>query len=288
MSRVTRAWQAIWLEEIDARPLARFRILFGLYLLWYFLRFAGGVELAFSSAGVPFLYGALWVPSPALAWALHAALLVAAAAFAAGVFVRVTTPVLLALFLHHHALYLAARYSAFDQLVVIFLVLCCAAPTDARWSLTGARRGRIAAWAPRLVLVQLVALYVGAALWKLQTPDWRSGEIVRRTLQGMWATDAGFWVARQGLPDAAYDALAWGTVALELALPVLLLVPRARLVGIALGTAFHLTLATFLHVEEFVICVVAYAALERAGAALTARPPRAPPAPAAAAPAPSG
>ena len=175
MRALVSRWQALWLEEVDPRPLALFRILFGLYLLAYFARFAGHVELAFSEAGVAFPYGTAWVPSPPVAWALYAALLACAAAFTLGLRVRWTTPALLALFAHHHALYLAARFSAFDQLILIFLLVCCAAPTDARWALGTPPRDRVAAWAPRLVLVQLIALYLGAALWKLQMPAWRSG-----------------------------------------------------------------------------------------------------------------
>lgn len=258
---IVRRWQAFWLEEVDARGLALFRILFGLYLLWYFGRFAAHVELAFSDAGVPMPYGPAWVPPPPVAWALYAALLASAAAFAAGLSVRWTTPALLLLFLHHDALYLAARFSAFDQLVVLFLAVCCAAPTDARWALLAARRDRIPAWAPRLVALQLVALYLGAGLFKLQMPAWRSGEIVHHTLECMWATDAGFWVARQPIPGRAYDLLAWGTTALELTLPALLVARRTRTLGVVLGTLFHVTLAVLLHVEEFLVCVVAYAVL---------------------------
>lgn len=261
MSGLVARWQALWLEEVDPRPLALLRILLGAYVLVAFARLAPHVTLAFSDAGVPTPHGPVWVPPPGVAWALYLALLAAALLFALGAWTRIAGPALLALFLHHHLVYLAMGFSAFDQLLAVLLGLVAFAPVDARWALRGRARERVPAWPTRLVLVELVALYWGAAAWKVQMPAWRSGLVVRDALRGMWATDAGFWLVQRDLSPATWDALAHGTIAFELLLPVLLLVRRARPVGVALGVAFHAAMALFLHVPEFLLCVVAYAAL---------------------------
>ena len=87
--------------------------------------------------------------------------------------------------------------------------------------------------------VQLLVVYVAAAIAKMNT-GFFDGEVscaVALSGQVVWFAP--------GFLDGAWrvDPSVWGTVAIEVTLPVLLAVPRTRLVGLIVGGAFHMVLA---------------------------------------------
>lgn len=251
-------WQGLFWAEVDPRPLAAFRGAFGVLLLAYLARFAPDIALRFSSEGVTTAHATGWVPPAPVAYALYGLALSVTAAFTVGYRVRWTTPLTALAFWHHWAVGLSVRFSAFDHLILLFLLISCFAESDGRWALGAERKARIQAWPQRLMLAQLFALYLGAALFKLQTDAWYSGELLRHTMMGMWATDAAFWVARRGLPLEVWEALTAATIALELLAAPLLLARRTRPYAVLVGGLFHLAMAVLLSVPEFLICVLAY------------------------------
>jgi len=79
---------------------------------------------------------------------------------------------------------------------------------------------------PRLIHWQLALVYFGAGLNKILDPDWQSGQFFQH-----WATDrlenpAYIWLSAHLHPLAAGKMFCWTTIAAELILAVLTLIPR--------------------------------------------------------------
>lgn len=256
-----------WLQRYDAflmapaggARLAAFRIAFGLYFLGYLSAHALDVELLFSSTGIytPYLVPDL-APSPAIAHLLFFAMCALSVALLLGYRTLLTTPLLLLFYLHHYLLQLAIKQSAFERLIILYLLVLCLADSGRRFGLDASRKGPLpVAWAERVIALQSVLLYVGSGLWKLTNPRWHGGELLFSTLQGMFATGAGFAIVQLGLPKAAFAALSYATIALELAIGVMLCFRKTRLLAVGLATLFHLGNTFVLFIPEFLVSVTA-------------------------------
>ncbi len=266
---VARRWNAYWFDPISPHGFALFRILFGLYLLGYFLPLAPEVELLFSSAGIytPVVLPDI-APGPVGAQLLFGALVVAAALFTLGVRTSWTTPILLSLYVYHFCINLAIKDSSYDRLLVLILFFACFARLDEVLSLTAFRRSRRAGgsmepqlvppWAGRLIAFQIAILYFGSGVWKLLQPTWKTGEMMRMTLIGPWGTPAAHWVARLDLAGWIYDVATWSVVVFELAAGFALYVRRLRWLAIAMGVFFHTGIWVLLGIYEFMFCAAVY------------------------------
>jgi len=122
--------------------------------------------------------------------------------------------------------------------------------------------------------VQLLVVYVAAAVAKMN-PAFFDGEVscaVALSGQVAWFDP--------GLLDGSWRVAPsmWATVAVEVALPVLLAVPRTRLVGLVVGGAFHTVLALAGNVPFSALALALYVAFlptdapSRLRATLAARP----------------
>jgi len=278
------AWNGFWFRRVPPHSLAAFRIIFGAYLLVYFLRFAGDIDVMFSNRGVyvPFLLPDLGLP-PFWAWGLYFATLAVITLFTLGFRTRFITPTLLALYGYYYCLNLAVNDTAFDRLNLIFLVVLCFGELDATWSLCGGRHQRpeegksnarakpgvalsapvqpgygVSVWAIRLITIQVAFLYFGSGYWKLINPYWHSGEMLRWTLAGPWGTPLAFWLVRLHPPAVFFGVLTWSVIALEMSMPILLFSRKLQAYGFAAGFLFHLSIALLLHIPEFMNCVCGY------------------------------
>jgi hypothetical protein len=264
-ARMRLIWNDFWFQEVPPHSLAAFRVLFGVYFLLYFLRFAPHVELLFSNRGVyaPFLVPDLGLPV-IWAWALYAMTIAVILAFTAGWKTRFTTPLLLLLYLYYFFLNFAANNSAFDRLNIIMLAILCFAQLDAVWALkTDPPKANdsvrfVCVWPIRLITLQIALLYFGSGLWKLINPYWHTGEMMKWTLIGPWASDLSFRFGRLSLPDRFYDLLVWSIIGFELTMPFALFSKRLRRFAFAIGFFFHLSIALLLNIPEFMNCVCAY------------------------------
>jgi hypothetical protein len=252
-------------------PLAAFRVLLGLFLLAYFLRYLPCVSLCFSSAGV---YATYLIPDPApppvVAWVIYALSLVAVVGFVLGIATRVVAPAVFVAFLYHYFLHLATMDTSFDRLLIVFLAVLCCARLDAAWSLWPWRprnnAGRAAAeaaslvpaWPARLIALQLSFVYLGSGLFKLFNPAWWDGKVLEFTFASPWGTDLAFGFVGMGWPQWLYDAAAFGVIAFELACGVALYVPKLRGPFIVVGLLFHAGIALFLGIWQFLCCPLAY------------------------------
>lgn len=104
--------------------------------------------------------------------------------------------------------------------------------------------------------VQLLVVYAAAAIAKMNT-GFFDGEVscaVALSGQVVWFAP--------GLIDGSWRVgpSMWGTVAIEVALPVLLAVPRTRLLGLIVGGAFHTILALAGNVPFSALALALYVA----------------------------
>jgi hypothetical protein len=249
-----------WFGPTDPRPIAAFRILLGVYLFVYLGQMAPHVSALFSNAGVyaPYMVPD-YAPSPTVAALLMGATLALAAAFTAGFRTRVVTPLLLLGFLYHYFIQLAVKHSSFERLVVIYLMVLCLVDSGRVWSLD-ARASRssgqpIEVWAERVIRFQTIMLYFGAGLWKAFNPRWHSGELLFTTLQGLWATPVGFWLAGLDLGEGAWRAATWVVICGEMSIGIALAFRRTWMLGVVAAVLFHLANTFILFIPEFLVCL---------------------------------
>ena len=230
---------------VDIAPLVWFRILFGGLIAWEVVRYfqLGRIDEGFVAPSFHFhYYGFDWVaPWPGSWMRLHfAATGILAAAVALGAAYRVTAPLLFIaftyIFLIDQAFYLNHFY-----LVCLFAGLLILVPAHRACSIDAWRRPQFRsatapAWAIALLQAQIGIVYFMGGVAKING-DWLSGEPMR-----MWLME------RPALPlIGPYVTTAWapyafsyGGLAVDLALPVLLLWRRTRWFGLIVAALFHL------------------------------------------------
>lgn len=258
--------EAYWNRPIPAYPIAAFRILFGLYLLIYFLSYLPYVELLFSNQGVYTPYRIPDIaPAPFWAWVIYLATLLLMGAFTIGFKTRWITPLMAAGYLYHFFLNLATAGCSFDRLIIIFLGVMCFANLDAAWSIKapGQKTGttgtpRVAAWPTRILAFQIAVFYLGAGLYKLFSPPWHTGQMVQWTLPGSWSTPLGFWFASQPWPMWFWDTLTWGIIVFECLLGFGLYCKPVQKPFMIAGTCFHLLIWWMMNIPQFMLCVLGY------------------------------
>lgn len=259
---LSKSWGKYWYEEIPPHTLAAFRILFGVYLLWYFARMVPDSTVMFSAEGIytPYFLD-ITAPSPLIARGLLASLLVTCLLFIIGWRTAIVTSVLFVLFTYHYLLNLAVTNVSFDRLSLLFLFIICFAKLDGVWALTGRKSRKsqnVPAWPAKLICMQMAFLYFGAAVWKIVNPLWRDGKILEYSFQGIWATDLGFSIAQLGLPSWFFTMLVYSVILFQLTLGPLLYSRRYVYLGIGLGASFHTSNWLLLGLPEFMICVTTY------------------------------
>jgi hypothetical protein len=251
-----------WLHApATGHRVAAFRILFALYLLAYFGSMLPHVPLLFSNQGVytPYLFPD-YAPAPALAWVLFAIMMLADVALLIGYRSELSARLMLLLFLYHYFLQIAVKQSSFDRLIVIYLVILCFADAGRVWGLDRRRAAGAAPsrWAERLLVMQTLMLYFGSGLWKAFNPAWHTGELLRSTLQSVWASPIAFAIVQQDFSEHTWTLFSRGIIAFELLIAPLLLARRTRPLGIAFGVGFHLFNTIVVVVPEFLVAATPY------------------------------
>lgn len=199
MEQVRRAWGrwvAYWAQTESPSSLALVRLCLGAVLLWEFveiwrldlvvplfgLQEVGGLSDSLTrGAGVPFVYQVL-PPTAGSAILFHALVTLAALLFTLGVVPRLAAAALLLLWAQH-ADVLPAADRGIDTLCRDVLCIFVFARSGATLSLpawwrTGSLFGitsDIGAWARRLVILQLVAMYFLAGIQKTGVHWWPAG-----------------------------------------------------------------------------------------------------------------
>ena len=115
-------------------------------------------------------------------------------------------------------------------------------------------------WGLVVIRIQIIAMYIVTVLDKMEGSTWLGGTATIRALnlQSMRR----FWVPEFMLTSsAAHNLMTWGTLAPEVAIPILLINRRTRRWGIVLGVGFHAALGYVLRLGLFPATVtIAYLA----------------------------
>jgi len=250
--RAVRAWDGFWFDARGPSTLLVLRTGLALVTLAWALSLAPDLEAFFSESGIlpyPELesrrIGLLHVfDATAAVFALYATLLVAALGLLAGFRVRVCAPLVwvcvLSLQLRNPLLWNAG--DTLLRLLLGYLALQAVVTGDLgprSWG-SGARQpGPAPYWGVRLIQLQTSAVYLFAALDKLRGETWWAGTAVPRALSLVeyQRFPLPSWLAGS---SAAGALLSWGTVALELLLPLLLWWRPTRLLAIGVAIVLHL------------------------------------------------
>ena len=271
MTRLARAWERFWFTPEPTSTLALVRIAFGLVALAWALALVPDFAGWFGSDGIqprqPAAVDGTWGP---LAWgpgdaAAIAALVVLLAASGCLVLGYRTRAAAALVFLGMLAL---QRRNPFvfdsgDALLRITALYLALAPAGAALSLDRARRARErfwefplrAPWALRLLQVQLSVLYLATAWTKLRGATWRDGTAVSYALR---VGDLSRFPVPHFVTDSVLVAnlMTYGTVALELALGILVWNRRARPWVLGLGIALHLGVEYSMRVGFFTLAML--------------------------------
>ncbi|TSC78804.1 MAG: HTTM domain protein [Candidatus Peregrinibacteria bacterium Gr01-1014_25] len=266
-------FDAWWLRDTTPHALALLRIGLGLFLALLWLTRLPYIAASASRAGIvlphPDVGGVLailFLPPPAWAAQLVVAVLVASLlCVAAGMGMRVAAAVAVLLWMYEWLLSFHLFNTSFDRLFPFLLVVLACSGADRAFSIRmKMRHGSWFAWEPvsivwqRIIAVQIAAVYLGVGWQKLWLPDWQSGEVLAWGLVGRWGTPLGFWLARQNLPMAVYDALVFHVKLFEFAMPVGLWIPGWRWIFFVWGALFHTLIALLLGIWWFLVLIPAY------------------------------
>jgi hypothetical protein len=257
------------LRAFDARPLALFRFALGAVLLEDLSRQARAIGTFYTDGGLfprgptamPWMWSILHVSgSAAGVGLLFAAGALATLAFTLGLFTRVATAATWFFFvsLEHRAPIL---HNGGDRIAAILLFFGLFTDLSGRYSLDAARAGsraEVSGLPPRLLAAIPALLYAHTAVEKLRDAGrgWFDGSVLyaNLNLEG-WTRPGGVWL--RGHPSLC-TALGAATILVEVAVPVLLLLPprvrHARALAVAghlavqLGVLFTLKVAMFTNV----------------------------------------
>lgn len=256
-------WRAAWDGEVPASAYRPLQVGVGVMLAVALATALPHAPLHFSTAGLPAaVSGGRWggwhFPGfdglgVAGAYGVLATGIVAALLFAAGVAPRAWGLVafLVHFGLQHRSVYWMDGSDALLRCLLFFLLL---APLG--------RAGPLPRWPLQLCRLQVAVMYLATAIWKSYGRDWASGDalywVYSDARYQRFPTD---WLVGTHGGQLLLAVGTWATLALEYALPALLLWPRTRRWGLVLGVALHLGILATLRIGLFTpVVLVAYLA----------------------------
>ncbi len=261
-TKLWNQWNHWWFRKAPPHAMAILRILFGAYLLFFFLLKLPHVPILFSSGGLTlpndvlipeFLFPLFTPPSPFVAYGIFAMLLLSLLSFTLGAATRTSACIAVLLYLYYVHLSFHQGMTSYIRLFGFLLFLFTF--SDAGKALSSEMRrkhGSIFAWEPgsvltqRLIAIQITATYLGVGWQKVWLPDWQGGEVLYYSFQSMWATPAAWWFVRQEFPMWVYSSMVLLVTYFETALPFGLWIPSVRKWFMLGGVLFHVTISLFL------------------------------------------
>lgn len=247
-----RRFEAFLHREIPVEAVAAYRVGFGLLIAVEACTWLPYTRELFSSEGFHVPLWDLPAPSPLVARALTALLVLAAGCFAIGLFTRTANAVTLAIWTYLQALDQIDE-KAIHSIVVVVLALLLFTPSGAALSLDALGRRRADrprthdAFVFRLIQFEFAQVYFFAGITKMTNPAWVSGSVLHHVVSSRWATDLGIWMSGW-LPPLATRAGGLATILYELFAGLLLFLPAFRPWAIAAGVAFHLGIQSTLSI----------------------------------------
>jgi hypothetical protein len=266
-ARLSAGWQTFWFRPRPTSTLALFRIAFGVLVALWTLSFApllpvffgAGSALPEAGAQGPGVWSLLTLTGNTLgaAIAIWLVLLLAAVALALGYRTRLAAVLVFVglMTVERHTPLVGNTGDGLLRILAFYLMFSPAGDALSldRWRLDRERFWEFperAPWALRLMQVQLSVVYLGTVWEKLQGETWRTGTAVSYSLRALE-------VQRVPPPSVVVESLALsqlmtlGTLALELALGILVWNRAARPWVLALGVVLHLSIEVSITVGFF-------------------------------------
>jgi Vitamin K-dependent gamma-carboxylase len=266
-ARLSTGWQTFWFRPCPTSTLALFRIAFGVLVALWTLSFAPLLPVFFGAASAlpeagaqgPGVWSLLTLTGNTLgaAIAIWLVLLLAAVALALGYRTRLAAVLVFVglMTVERHTPLVGNTGDGLLRILAFYLMFSPAGDALSldRWRLDRERFWEFperAPWALRLMQVQLSVVYLGTVWEKLQGETWRTGTAVSYSLRALE-------VQRVPPPSVVVESLALsqlmtlGTLALELALGILVWNRAARPWVLALGVVLHLSIEVSITVGFF-------------------------------------
>lgn len=270
LATVSGAWNRFWFAPTSATPLAFVRIGFGLLLMAWtvtllpdVLDFFGEVRVAETAISGWRWSLFEWSATDTAIWAAYGLLLLSAVAVTVGWFTRaaaITAFVLLLSFQRQNVWVLNSG----DLLIRHLGLFVALGASGVALSLDSRRRRRraptaepptIAVWPLRLVQLQIAAMYLFSAWSKARGDTWADGTAVGYALR---IDDLVRFAPPGFVTDqlVLVNLLTYGTLALEIAIPLLVWNRRLRPWVLGAGIAMHLAIDLTLTVGFFSVAVL--------------------------------
>jgi hypothetical protein len=214
-----------------------------------------------------------WVSSPAAVTALFVLVACAIVGLGLGVWQRLNAAIVYLWFVSYstHAGLALGGFDTVGRLTSFVVLMSPAVSAFAIWRPAGSESPRVVpSYGLRMLQWQLMLIY-WVTFW-LKAPDryWRSGEVISHFGVSMFARFPEPSFAELGVWD---PLLSWGTLLIELTVPVLLWKRNTRWLGLFLGLCLHGAIALFGRLFLFSLTMVPLylAFLERRDFELMAR-----------------
>jgi hypothetical protein len=261
---IGQAWQSFWFQPQPMYTLGVVRMAFGalaiLWGLWLLpmrdgLLDANGVTPTQPSTAHTWGLFAVWNTNGAMLIGI-VVLVLAAFALLVGWHSRLAA-ILVFILIMSFERRIPLAFNSGDALVRIEALLIAISPCGAALSLDQRRTtGSFWSaqtrpnWPIRLLQVQLSIIYIAAAQVKLSGEPWLHGTAVSYVLrlEDMQRVIAPEWFATNAL---AMNMLTWGTIAVELAVGILVWFPRFRPWVLAAGVLMHLLIDAYVQIGIF-------------------------------------
>lgn len=260
--------EQFWLRPVDAAPFVVARSAYGLTVAAWAISLVPDFDLIFAGDGLnrdPFF--SRWellsvfrlFAHPLLLGVALAGLIALGLAVALGRGTRWTVPLaaLLQISLSDYAgAWAIGAESVLRILGLFFGVFALITPSvhqgilPSRGADKTSTTGSVPRWPILLIRLQLVLIYLTTGLEKVRGNEWQEGSAVYHALEieHLRRFEApAFLTSNPG----SVRAMTWGTLALELGLPIFLLIPRTRRWAVLVGVVMHIGFDLFLELGFF-------------------------------------
>jgi len=264
LSTVGQAWQSFWFQPQQMYTLGLVRMAFGalavLWALWLLpmrhgLLDSNGVTPEQPSVAYTWGIFAVWNTNAAMLIGI-VVLVIAALALVVGWHSRFAAVIVFVL-IYSFERRVPLVFNSGDALVRIEALFLAISPCGAALSLDQRRKtGSFWSaqvkpnWPIRLIQVQLSLIYLAAVQAKLAGAPWLHGTAVSYVLrlEDMQRVVAPEWFTTNAL---AMNVLTWGAIATELAIAILVWLPRFRPWVLAAGVLMHMVIDIYIQIGIF-------------------------------------